>query len=238
MKIARIALLLVFITLALTVMTGCRCKPFKEDWYFFSYKEDVVFINGVTMTMGCSDASLTYPFAGIEHQNIGISFTEDGKVEFTSKDGVTHYGTYTYDHQGLSYTSFTITLDNGEIIEGSSMRRRKETKLALTYQGIIYNFTTESKRTATTIDDIVHRVLNNDVGELNEAVVYKNGDEYAVQFSDMIYYPIKSSTAVYAIRINLDGTYEVLDQVYEGKVLSTYLNKADYIVLYYVEELE
>ena len=51
----------------------------------------------------------------------------------------------------------------------------------------------------------------------------------------MMYYPINEGTAVYAIRIHSNGTYEVLDKVEEGKVYSTYNNKADYIVLYYID---
>ncbi len=235
MKIAKISLLLVFIILTLTLMTGCRCKPFKEEWHFFSYKEDMTFINGVTLNMGFSDASHAYPFAGIENQNIGISFTEDGKVEFTAKDGITLYGTYTYEHQGLSYTSFTITLENGDVIEGSSMKTMKEKKLALTYNGTVYNFTTENQRSGITMDNIVKRILNGELDSLHEAEVIISGEECGVQFSEMLHYPINEGTAVYAVRIHSDGTYEILDEIYEGKVLSTYNNNADYVVLYYID---
>ena len=235
MRIAKISLLLLLITLALVVMTGCRLAPFKEEWHFFSYKEDMTFINGVKFNMGFSDASHAYPFAGIENQNIGISFTKDGNVEFTPKDGKTLYGTYTYENQGLSYTSFTITLDNGDTIEGSSMKTAKEKKLALTYEGTIYNFTTESQRSGITMDDIIERILDGELDSLHEAEVIISGEECGVQFSEMLHYPIKEGTAVFAVRINSDGTYEILDKVYEGKVLSTYNNKADYVVLYYID---
>lgn len=235
-KILKIVMfLVVLIILTLLLLSGCRCKPFKVEWHFFSYKEDMVFINGVTMNAGFSDASHAYPFAGVEHQNIGISFTKDGKVEFTPKDGVTLYGTYIYEQDGLTYTSFTITLDNGEIVEGSCMKTLKETKLALTYQDTIYNFTDKNHRSGTTIYDIIQRILNNDIDSLHEAEVVIDGDKCGVQFSDMLYYPIDDDTVVYAIKIYSNGSYEVLDKVYEGKVLSTYNNKADYIVLYYID---
>ena len=236
MKIARIALLLVMIILALTVMTGCRLAPFKEEWHFFSYKENMTFIGGVTLNMGFSDASHAYPFAGVENQNIGISFSKDGKVEFTPKDGITLYGTYTYEHSGFNYTSFTITLENGDVIEGSSMKTAKEKKLALEYKNTVYNFTTEDKRSNITMDRIVERILNGDIDCLHEVAVLKDGDTYGVQFSEMLHYPIKEGTAVFAVQIHKDGTYEILNELHEGNALSTYNNAADYVIIYYVEK--
>lgn len=234
MRIARIALLLALTMLLLFVMTGCRCVPSSEDWYFFSYKEDMVFMNGVTLNLGFSDASHAFPFSGSECENIGISFSKDGKVAFTPKDGITRYGTHTYEHEGLSYTDFTITLENGEIIEGSSMNSSEGKKLALTYQGIVYNFTTENKRTGTTIDDVIAEMLNGNFGSLNEAQVCRNGEGYAVRFSDMIYYPIEETTAVFAVTVHTDGSYEIMDELHEGNVFSTYTKDTDYIVIYYL----
>ena len=235
MKIKRIALLLTFIILTVTLMTGCRLAPFKEEWYFYSYKEDVTFMNGVTLNLGFSDASIVYPFAGVEADNIGISFTKDGKVEFTSKDGVTHYGTYTYEHSG-NYTSFTITLNNGEIVEGSSMKTSKANKLSLTYKGTIYNFIDEDQRSGVTVNDVISQIMSGKIGDLNEATVFKNEEGYGVRFSEMIYYPITATTAVYAMQINKDGSYEVLTELREGEVLSTYNNQADYVIIYYIEK--
>ena len=188
-KILKIALFVVVLIIAVfLLLNSCHCKPFKEEWHFFSYKADMVFINGVTVNMGFSDASHAYPFAGIEHQNIGISFTKDGKVEFTPKDGVTLHGTYTYENDGVTYTSFTITLENGEIVEGSCMKTLEETKLALTYQGIVYNFTNEGQRTGTTIYDVIGRILNGDYDCLSEAEVIISGGEnlYPVQIEDFL----------------------------------------------------
>ena len=235
MKFSKIALLLVFIMLALTVMTGCRLAPFKEEWHFFSYKQEMTFINGVKMTLGFSDASIVYPFSGVENQNISISFSNDGNVEFTDKNGVSHRGTYTYEHIG-NYTSFVITLENGEIIEGSSMKTAKENKLALTYGGVIYNFKDKNQRSGTTMDDVILQVYNGNYRGLNEATIRKNDEGYSVHFSEIVSYPIKETTVVYAIQINTDGSYEVLSELREGEVLSTYNNEADYVVIYYIEK--
>ena len=236
MKISRILSLIIIALLSLTLLVGCRCTPYKEEWHFYSYKQDITFVGGVKLNMGFSDASHAYPFAGVESQNIGISFSKDGKVEFTPKDGKALHGTYTYEHAGRNYTSFTITLENGEIIEGSSIKTLKDTKLALTYQGVIYNFIDKDKRMGITIDDVIRRILDGDKDCLNEATVLKDGDGYAVRFSEMIYYPIKEETAVYAVQIYKDGSYAILDELREGNVLSTYNNGADYIVVYYIEK--
>ncbi len=233
MKISKIALLLVFIILTLTVMTGCRLVPFKEEWHFYSYKEDMVFMNGVTLNLGFSDASIVYPFAGVEADNIGISFTKDGKVEFTAKDGITRYGTYTFEHIG-NYTSFTITLEDGEIIEGSSMKNMKGKKLALTYKDTIYNFTDEQKRVGIKTDAVIEQIVNGNYGDLNESSVVKTESGFSVKFSEIVSYPIRETTAVYAVQINADGSYEVLNELHEGEVLSTYNNEADYVIIYYI----
>ena len=235
MRIAKLSLIIVIILLTLTVMTGCKLAPFKEEWYFFSYKEEMEFLNGVKLNLGFSDASVVYPFAETENENIAISFSKDGKVEFTAKDGVTRYGTYSYEHTG-NYTSFTITLENGEIIEGSSMKTSKECKLALTYANVVYNFKNTNQRSGITTESVISKIYNGNCEELNEASVVKTDDGYAVRFSDMVYYPIVETTAVYAVQINSDGSYEVLNELREGEVLSTYYNQAEYLIIYYIEK--
>ena len=236
MKFAKIALLLFLSLFVLIFVTACRCEPSTEDWYFFSYKKDMAFINGVTLTLGFSDASEVYPFAGAANQNIGISFSNDGKVQFTDIDGETHLGYYTYEHFKNRYTDFVITLENGDIIEGSSIKSGKNAKLSLTYKNIIYNFSTSDQRNGVTLDDVVKNIAGGNYDTLNEATVVKREDGYSVFFSDILSYPIKEDTAVYAMRIYPDGTYEVLDEIYEGEVLSTYNNDADYVILYYIEK--
>jgi hypothetical protein len=236
MKIARIALLLILLTLALTVMSGCRCTPYKPTWYFYSYKADMEFMNGVTKNLGFSDASNAYPFAGAGNSQIGISFSKDGKVEFTTLEGETLHGTYTYAHTSINFTSFTITLENGETIEGNSYRGIGKKRLALTYKDVIYNFTNEEKSQFITMDDIIASIKAGNREKLNMATVIKTENGFSVKYSDLISYPIAEETAVFAITIHADGTYTVLDELYEGEVLSTYNNDANYVVIYYLEK--
>lgn len=236
MKFTKIALLLTIFILLLGVMTSCRCEPSSETWHFHSYRGEMTFIGGLKMELGFSDASHAYPFAGASNSNIGISFTKDGKVVFTDKEGATHYGTYTYEHQGFNYTSFTITLDNGEIIKGDAMKGNGDPKLALTYKDVIYNFTNQNKRSNITIDDVVKQIVTGEIDTLKEVTVYKTESGYSVAFSEMISYPIKEDTAVFAMRINKDGSYDILDALIEGEALSTYNDDANYIVIYYIEK--
>lgn len=235
MKIAKIALILILSMLALLCFTGCRCEPSTVDWYLYSYNMEMTFIGGVTRDLGFSDASVAYPFAGVEHQSIGISFSEDGDVVFTTREGEILYGTYTYEHVKRNYTNFTITLDNGEIIEGASMKTMKEKKLSLTYKDVIYNFRDQNKRSYITMDSVIQRVRSGADDSLHKVNVEKVDGSYSVRFSDYITYPITEDTAVFAVRIHRDGSYEILDAVLEGEALSTYNDSANYIVIYYVD---
>lgn len=236
MKIARILSVFILMLFALALMTGCRCVPSNEKWYFYSYRAEMEFLNGVKLTLGFSDASQAFPFAGASCDNIAISFTKDGKVEFTDADGVTHVGTYTYEHVKQNYTNFTITLENGEKIEGSSMKSGKKAKLSIEYKGVFYNFRTENSRSGIKIEDVIKQILDGDIGDLHEAKAVKTDKGFSVQFNEFVSYPIKEGTAAYAIKIKADGTYEILNEIVEGDVLSTYNNEADYIVLYYIEK--
>ena len=236
MKIARILSVFILMLFALALMTGCRCVPSAEKWYFYSYRAEMEFLNGVKLTLGFSDASQAFPFAGASCDNIAISFTKDGKVEFTDADGVTHLGTYTYEHVKSNYTNFTITLENGEKIEGSSMKSGKKAKLSIEYKGVFYNFRTENSRSGIKIEDVIKQICDGDTGDLHEAKAIKTENGFSVQFNEFISYPIKEGTAAYVIKIKADGTYEILNEIVEGDVLSTYNNEADYIVLYYIEK--
>ncbi len=236
MKIARSLSVFILMLFALALMTGCRCVPSAEKWYFYSYRAEMEFLNGVKLTLGFSDASQAFPFAGASCDNIAISFTKDGKVEFTDADGVTHLGTYNYEHVKSNYTNFTITLDNGEKIEGSSMKSGKKAKLSIEYKGVFYNFRTENSRSGIKIEDVIKQILDGDFGDLHEAKAVKTENGFSVQFNEFVSYPIKEGTAAYVIKIKADGTYEILDEIVEGDVLSTYNNEADYIVLYYIEK--
>lgn len=236
MKISKIALLLILIILSLNALTSCRCEPSSVNWYLYSYKDNMTFINGVTLNLGFSDASNAYPFAGVENQNIGISFFEDGRVEFTTKEGTTLYGTYTYWHQRTNYTSFKITLENGEIIEGDAIDNLTSKTLVFDYKDVTYNFSNENKRKNITMDDVVKNIHSGNTNSLHRSTVVNNQGTYEVQFSDIVSYVIEEDTAVFAIRINSDGRYDILDEIYEGNVLSTYSNEGNYIVLYYIEK--
>ena len=236
MKFARIISILLLTILILGVMTSCRCVPSNEEWYFYSYRAEMEFLNGVKLTLGFSDASQAFPFSGAACDSIAISFSEDGKVKFTDVDGVTHVGTYTYEHVKQNYTNFTITLENGEKIEGSSMKSGKKAKLSIEYKGVFYNFRTENSRSGIKIEDVIKQILDGDLGDLHEAKAVKTEKGFSVQFNEFVSYPIKEGTAAYAIKIKSDGTYEILNEIVEGDVLSTYNNEADYIVLYYIEK--
>lgn len=235
MKIARIALLLILSMLILLCFTGCRCVPSSVEWHFLSYKGQMTFVGGVTKEVGFSDASHAYPFAGVGSTKIGVSFSNDGTVKFTPKDEITLSGTYTYEHRGLNYTKFTINLDNGEVITGEAMKGLNGTLLSFVYQGTTYNFSAENRRSNITMDQIIQQIRSGDTGSLHPVEVIKEGEGFAVRFNELVYYSITAETAVYAVHIHTDGSYEILDAIHEGNALSTYNENANYIVIYYVD---
>ena len=84
--------------------------------------------------------------------------------------------------------------------------------------------------------EIIEDVSSGEVKGLHKSTVEKSDDGYLVRFSDIVYYTIAEQTAVVAIRIEEDGGYVILDEIYEGNALSTYNENAGYVVIYYIEE--
>ena len=85
------------------------------------------------------------------------------------------------------------------------------------------------------MDTVIQRIRNGETDSLHSVNVYKDGEKYSVRFSEYVTYPIKEDTAVYAVHIKADGSYEILNEIREGEALSTYNNNADYVVIYYVD---
>ena len=238
MKLIKIASFLIALLLVMTVMSGCRLAPTSETWYLSSYVKTVSFIGGVERNFGFALASDVYPFAYADLSSVSINFEDDGTVDFIAWDGEHVRGIFTYEHVG-NYTNVYMTFDNGERAEGSSIKKLSGEKyLIFDYKDVNYTFTTFSRGKSLTLDEIVESVRNGESESLYEVTVTKQEDMFVAQFSEMISYNIASDTAAYAIEIHSDGTYTVLDALKEGKALSTYNESANYIVLYYIENVE
>lgn len=238
MKLIKIASFLIALLLLISVMSGCRLAPTSETWYLSSYKKPISFIGGVERNFGFALASDVYPFAYADLSSVTINFTADGNVDFVAWDGEHASGTFTYEHVG-NYTNVYMNFDNGEKVEGSSIKKLSGEKyLVFVYKDVTYTFTTYLRGVSLTLDEIVEIVKNGESESLYEATVTKQEDMFVAQFSEMISYKIAADTAAYAIEIHADGTYTVLDALKEGKVLSTYNESANYIVLYYIEDAE
>lgn len=236
MKTRKIALILIMI-LALSLLTACRCEPASETWYLSSYVKKSTFIGGVERSFGFSQASIIYPFAYADLDKSGISFTEDGKVSFSTYEGEALDGTYTFEHVG-NYTVVTITFENGESIKADCIKQSDGSWLIFTFRDVKYTFYNYKREKGMTLDEIVAEVRGGNTEGLHPATVEREGDVLGVVFNEFVYYPIGETTAVYAIHIKADGTYEVLDEIREGEVYSTYNNDGDYVVLYYIDPVK
>ncbi len=236
MKTRKIALILIMI-LALSLLTACRCEPASETWYLSSYVKKSTFIGGVERSFGFSQASIIYPFAYADLDAVNINFTEDGKMTFTTYDGESLSGTYTFEHVG-NYTVVTVNLDNGESFKADCIKQSDGSWLIFTFRDVKYTFYNYKREKGMTLDEIVAEVRGGNTEGLHPATVAREGDVLGVVFNEFVYYPIGETTAVYAIHIKADGSYTVLDEVREGEVYSTYNNDGDYVVLYYIDPVK
>jgi hypothetical protein len=234
MKFIKIASFLIVIILLTTLLAGCRLVPHSETWYLSSYLKKMTFIGGLEEEVGFAQASVVYPFASADFSLIRINLLEDGSFSFTAWDGEEVNGTYTYKHEG-NYTNVYFTADSGEKFEGSCIKRFSGDKyLMFDYKDASYTFSPVRREKSLKIEDIVEIVRSGNAEDLHEVTVTKQDDFYIARFSEVITYKIASDTLVYAIELNADGSYTILDKVKEGSALSTYNNKSNYIVLYYL----
>lgn len=238
MKWVKIALIIIILIVALSLAMCGRLEPATETWHLSSYVKTISFIGGVERDFGFAIASDVYPFAYADLSSVTINFRDDGKVDFVPIDGERLSGTYRYEHVG-NYTDVYMTFENGETAKGSCMKQVINGKyLIFVYKGINYTFTTVERGVSPTLDEIVESVRNGESKSLHEVTVTKGENMYVAKFSEVVSYNIAEDTAAYAIEIHADGTYTVLDELKEGKALSTYNESVNYIVLYYIEDTE
>lgn len=232
-KNTSLILLLCVMLGALACLTGCHCEPASVEWRLQNYLVDYEFVGGVHRRIGFATASVPFPFVSADFENTYIRFTEDGEIEFSTNEGERLYGTYTWENVG-NYTTFHATFTNGEVLDGDAMSSIDGDKLAFTFRGITYAFGTEVYE-QTSMDDIIEQVRTGNASGLYEATVARTEDGYSILYPDDYTYTVSEETAIYAVRINSDGSYEELHELTEGAVLSTYNETVNYIVIYYLD---
>lgn len=238
MKLLKNISFLIVIIFIMSLMVGCRLAPSTEKWYLSSYKKSMVFIGGLEQEVGFAQASPAYPFASADFDTVRIAMGEDGGFSFTAWDGEEVIGTYTYEHVG-NYTNVYFTCESGETFSGSCMAKLNGDKyLVFIYKDVTYTFYHMRRDRGPTLDEIVETVKNGEADNLHKVTVTKQEDCFIAQFSEMVSYKIASDTLVYAIEINADGSYTILDAVREGEAMSTYNDSSNYIVLYYIDNYQ
>lgn len=111
----RILALICLILLCISLLSGCRCKPFKTQWYVQSFQKNEAFVTGGEYLLNHTGyPSVRDPFAGMAEGFVSIAFAEDGTVVFEPGTGEVLTGTYTYEHKGIKETKVYVTLDSGE----------------------------------------------------------------------------------------------------------------------------
>ena len=238
MKLIRITSFLIVIVLLTSILTGCRLVPHSEKWYLSSYMKNMTFIGGIEKEVGFAQASVVYPFAMADFSSVRIDLFEDGSFSFSPYNQEEIKGTYTYEHVG-NYTNVYFTANSGETFEGNCIKMMSGDKyLMFDYNDVSYTFTPIIREPGPSLDEIVEMVRSGKAEDIHKVTVTKQDDFYIVRFSEVITYMIAEDTLVYAIEINADGTYTILDAVKEGNAMSTYNNKSNYIVLYYIDNIQ
>lgn len=235
MIMKKISLILVFFTLicSLLALSGCHCEPASVEWRLQSYILDYEFVGGVHRKIGFSTASVPFPFVSADFENTYIRFDDDGKIEFSTYEGERLFGTYTWENVG-NYTTFHAVFTNGEKMDGDTMSTLDGNKLACTFRGVSYSFGVE-ELTQTSTEEIFSIVRDGSATGLYEVSIIKTEESYDIIYSDSYTYTVNEETAIYAVRLNSDGSHEELRELIEGTAFSTYNETANYVVIYYVE---
>lgn len=237
MKKTSLILAIILMLASLACLASCHCEPSSVDWKLQSYIVNYEFVGGVHRKIGFASASVPFPFVSADFENTYIRFSEDGSVEFSTNEGERLFGTYTSENVG-NYTTFHVVFTNGEELEGDSINLLDGDKLTFTFRDISYFFGTKVQE-QTSMDEIIATVRSGEATGLYDATVARTEEDgWEIVYSEDYTYSVNEETAIYAVRINADGTYEELHELHEGSALSTYNETANYIVIYYLEDAE
>ena len=117
MKKLKIFALAMLIFACLLFLCSCNCDPSDYDWHIVSVHHDVTYLNGQTLRTTTYSTVYSLHPVGISSEDVNITFSKDGGVEFRPYNSGVIRGTYTLKHNGLKNTSFTVVFENGETID-------------------------------------------------------------------------------------------------------------------------
>lgn len=244
----RIFCLICLSLLMVTLLAGCRCKPHQERWYVQRFQAYETFANGVTHLVTYSGVpSVRDPFSGMREHFVTIAFADDGTVLFQPGTGEVLTGTYTYDHNGLSDTGFTVMLDNGESFSGTAQSHYYGSFLDFDFRGRNYEFkNTKGDAEALfaqylqELADSIRYWSSNYQGDIpvHSGVVTLEKGQYWLHVEGGKY-PTKldDSVAVRCLLLDADNQLHKLDAIREGECCCAVVENGDLtiVAIYYIE---
>lgn len=230
------------------LLCGCRCKPYKTNWYVQSFQKEAVFVTGGEFLLAQSGyPSVRDPFAGMKDGFVSISFSEDGKVVFEPGTGEVLAGRYTYAHKGTVETKVFVTLDNGETFTCTARSNGYGSSLTCTFRERDYLFEDTQSDPREYYEQCVEDVCksirywcqeNEGAIPLKICTITMVKDYYVLS-SDALSGPVKldETLAVRCFRMDGNNELHMMDAIELGECyfMAENFNDMTYITLYYVE---
>lgn len=229
-------------------LTGCRCVPSEQLWYIQGFEGKETFVNGVEHTVFYTGVpSVRDPFSGMQDSFVGISFRDDGTVTFQYEGGETLQGTFTYQHDGLKCTEFTVTLESGERFSGSAIEYYYGSFLTFTFRDKTYEFKAcgmDAKQyfdqSLTDLCKSLRFWTTETMGDIpiSPCTVTVKGDYLVVvPEKEEEAFRLDSSVAVRCFRLDGENRLHKLDAIAEGECFfsSETSYGVSYVTLYYID---
>lgn len=232
MKKLRIWLLVLSVLTFGMLLSGCKVDPAKEEWHLQGYIKNTAFMGGVEREIIYGNATVEYPYAGVSSEKTNITFTEDGKVRFSTCDGEILEGTYAFD------PVFNLTFSNGEKAEGKcSATLLGGSRMEFVFRDVTYYFSPNETRQFRGEAELIKDLRWDTNPYLCDANVEIDGEAITVTYKGGAVWQVTDTTAVYAMHLNEGNQLIPLDTLREGKCRMAYVKQEDYFVLYYIDRL-
>lgn len=235
------------ILVCILLLCSCTCDPSQYQWDIGAIRYYVKSANGQTLRTTTTSSVFSLQPVGISSDDINITFFEDGRVEFKPYKSTVLYGTYTFDHNGMKDTSFTVEFENGERIEdGYAVSYYGGRDIFFSFRGVNYEFGDTSHYTRT--DEEIHEDTQWLIKEIREVGNYfyrgtvtldgeggKLSSEDLEEDIDLF----AEGRLVTAVHISDNNELTVINELRDGECVFAYNNSKydSQVVVYYVDPL-
>ena len=232
MKKLRILLLALIVLAFGLLLSGCKVDPVAKEWHIQGYIKNTVFLGGAQREIVYATATVEYPFGGVSTEKTKISFSADGKVQFSTCDGEVLEGTFVLE------PALLLTFSNGETAEGKCSKTLfGGSRIEFTFRDVLYFFADHEPKEIRGEAEVIQDLRWETNPYLYDANVKIEGDTVTVTYKEDSVWEITPTTAIYAMHLDKNNVLTPLEALREGKCRMAYVKQDDYFVLYYIEPL-